>query len=84
MVIRILAHGDSWRRLRGQIEMMIIAARLRVGGSRMKYDEHLVIVEVVASGDVNETVRVLEAHMSHPGSASSAKVAAISDYEGNQ
>lgn len=52
----------SWRQLIGQIEMMIIAAGPARAAARMRYDEHVVIADAIAAGDV---VRVRETVMSH-------------------
>lgn len=54
---------NSWHRLLGKIEMMIIAAGSEIGGSRMRYDEHTGIVEAIASGDAGHAKQILMGHM---------------------
>jgi DNA-binding GntR family transcriptional regulator len=54
---------NSWHRLLGKIEMMIIAAGPEVGGRRMRYDEHAGIVEAIASGDAAHAQQILTDHM---------------------
>ncbi|MFF2486112.1 GntR family transcriptional regulator [Microbacterium sp. NPDC058062] len=48
---------QHWRQLIGQIEMMIIAVGADRGASRMRYEDHVGIVEAIESGDLS-TVRV--------------------------
>lgn len=53
----------SWRNLIGQIEMMIIAAGPERAGSRMRFQEHIQIVEAIESGDPEKAARALAEHM---------------------
>jgi DNA-binding GntR family transcriptional regulator len=53
----------SWRQLIGQIEMMIIAAGPARASGRMRYSEHVVIADAIASGDVARVREVVEQHM---------------------
>jgi DNA-binding GntR family transcriptional regulator len=53
----------SWQQLVGQIEMMIIAAGPAVAANRMRYAEHVVIVEAIESGDPDAVRDVVSQHM---------------------
>ncbi|GAB2715264.1 MULTISPECIES: GntR family transcriptional regulator [Arthrobacter] len=53
----------SWRNLIGQIEMMIIAAGPDKASGRMRFDEHIQIVEAIESGVEEEAVTALRDHM---------------------
>lgn len=53
----------SWRNLVGQIEMMIIAAGPERAGSRMRFQEHVQIVEAIESGDPEKAAGALADHM---------------------
>lgn len=54
---------DSWRHLIGKIEMMIIAAGPLRASDRMRYAEHIGIVNAIASGDSTLVARTLQRHM---------------------
>ena len=54
---------ESWRRLIGQLEMVIIAAGPIRASDRIRYDEHEVIVAAIETGKVAHTERVVRAHM---------------------
>lgn len=53
----------SWQQLVGQIEMMIIAAGPTIASTRMRYAEHVVIVDAIENGDVEAASDVVEKHM---------------------
>lgn len=53
----------AWRNLIGQIEMMIIAAGPDKAGSRMRFEEHIQIVEAIESGLEDKAVEALRDHM---------------------
>ncbi|MFH8248785.1 GntR family transcriptional regulator [Microbacterium sp. B2969] len=53
----------SWRQLIGQIEMMIIAAGPAKAFGRMRYAEHVVIADAIASGDESRVREVVMTHM---------------------
>lgn len=53
----------AWRNLIGQIEMMIIAAGPTKASARMRFDEHIQIVEAIESGDQEEAAVTLRDHM---------------------
>lgn len=54
---------ESWRNLIGKIEMMIIAAGPSRASDRMRYAEHIGIVNAIGSGDSTLVARTLQAHM---------------------
>ncbi|WP_460798680.1 GntR family transcriptional regulator [Microbacterium sp. GXF0217] len=54
---------ESWRQLIGKIEMMIIAAGPLRASDRMRYAEHIGIVNSIASGDQALVSKTLQAHM---------------------
>lgn len=54
----------AWRNLIGQIEMMIIAAGPDKASGRMRFDEHVQIVEAIESGTEDEAMSALRDHMS--------------------
>jgi DNA-binding GntR family transcriptional regulator len=54
----------AWRNLIGQIEMMIIAAGPDKASGRMRFDEHIQIVEAIESGIEEKAVTALQEHMS--------------------
>lgn len=54
----------SWRRLVGQIQMVIIAAGEDRASDRMGYDEHDRLVAAIESGDVERVETEFKAHMS--------------------
>ena len=53
----------AWRNLIGQIEMMIIAAGADKASGRMRFDEHIQIVEAIESGIEDQAVTALTEHM---------------------
>ncbi|WP_043419228.1 GntR family transcriptional regulator [Arthrobacter globiformis] len=53
----------GWRNLIGQIEMMIIAAGPDKASGRMRFDEHIQIVEAIESGVEEKAVAALSDHM---------------------
>ena len=53
----------AWQQLIGQIEMMIVAAGPLVAANRMRYAEHVVIADAIASGDLASVRQVVGAHM---------------------
>jgi len=53
----------SWRNLIGQIEMMIIAAGPGKASGRMRFDEHVQIIEAIESGVEDQAVAALREHM---------------------
>jgi DNA-binding GntR family transcriptional regulator len=53
----------AWRNLIGQIEMMIIAAGPDKASGRMRFDEHIQIVEAIESGTVDDAMSALRDHM---------------------
>lgn len=53
----------AWRNLIGQIEMMIIAAGPDKASGRMRFDEHIQIVEAIESGVEEQAVAALQDHM---------------------
>ncbi|AMB40223.1 MULTISPECIES: GntR family transcriptional regulator [Paenarthrobacter] len=53
----------AWRNLIGQIEMMIIAAGPDKASGRMRFDEHIQIVEAIESGIEDQAVTALTEHM---------------------
>ncbi|WP_426007272.1 GntR family transcriptional regulator [Paenarthrobacter sp. NyZ202] len=53
----------AWRNLIGQIEMMIIAAGPDKASGRMRFAEHVEIVEAIESGDDRKAAQALEDHM---------------------
>ncbi|MEN8584741.1 GntR family transcriptional regulator [Burkholderia sp. RS01] len=53
----------AWRNLIGQIEMMIIAAGPDKASGRMRFDEHIQIVEAIESGVEDKAVAALRDHM---------------------
>ena len=55
----LVAH---WRQLIGQIEMMIIAVGSDRGASRMRYEDHIGIVDAIASGDAARAQDVVGRH----------------------
>ncbi|WP_426007275.1 GntR family transcriptional regulator [Paenarthrobacter sp. NyZ202] len=55
---------SSWRNLIGQIEMMIIAAGPEKASNRMRYQEHILLVEAIESGDPEKAASALQNHMS--------------------
>lgn len=54
----------AWRNLIGQIRMMIIAAGSKTAVDRMRYAEHLPIVDAIRSGDVDAVRDTITEHMS--------------------
>lgn len=54
----------SWRNLIGQIEMMIIAAGPDKASGRMRFEEHIQIVEAIESGVETDASTALNDHMS--------------------
>jgi DNA-binding GntR family transcriptional regulator len=54
---------ESWQRLIGQLQMVIIATGPGRASSRMRYDEHEVIVAAIERGDVANVTQVLREHM---------------------
>ncbi|MET7333585.1 GntR family transcriptional regulator [Nonomuraea sp. NPDC005650] len=54
----------AWRQLIGQIRMMIIAAGPDRAMGRMRYEEHLPIVDAIRSGEVDAVQETLTSHMS--------------------
>lgn len=53
----------AWRNLIGQIKMMIIAAGPDKASSRMRFDEHIQIVEAIDSGAQDAAEAALRHHM---------------------
>lgn len=53
----------AWRNLIGQIEMMIIAAGPDKASGRMRFEEHIQLVEAIESGDEEKAVSALQDHM---------------------
>lgn len=54
---------ESWNRLRGQIEMIIIGAGPIRASGRMRYDDHDAIVTAIESGDAAYAEAAVRAHM---------------------
>lgn len=54
---------ESWNRLRGQIEMIIIGAGPIRASGRMRYDDHDAIVSAIESGDNTYAEAAVRAHM---------------------
>lgn len=54
---------ESWSRLRGQIEMIIIGAGPIRASGRMRYDDHDAIVSAIESGDTAYVEAAVRAHM---------------------
>ncbi|MFC9425636.1 GntR family transcriptional regulator [Streptomyces sp. NPDC056987] len=52
-----------WGRLIGQIEMIIIAAGPARASGRMRYADHIAIVDAIATGDPAHAASVVSAHM---------------------
>ncbi|MCQ8190259.1 GntR family transcriptional regulator [Streptomyces rugosispiralis] len=53
----------TWRRLVGQIEMIIIAAGPARASDRMRYADHVAIVDAIETGDPAHVASVVSAHM---------------------
>ncbi|WP_039742762.1 GntR family transcriptional regulator [Salinibacterium sp. PAMC 21357] len=53
----------SWRQLSGQIKMMIIAVGPARASARMRYADHAVIADAIASGDLDRVREVLAGHL---------------------
>ena len=53
----------TWRRLIGQIEMIIIAAGPGRAVDRMRYADHIAIVDAIETGDSAHAAAVVSAHM---------------------
>ncbi|WP_433516792.1 GntR family transcriptional regulator [Nonomuraea sp. CA-143628] len=53
----------AWRQLIGQIRMMIIATGPERAMGRMRYEEHVPIVDAIRSGDVDTVQETLTSHM---------------------
>lgn len=54
---------ESWNRLRGQIEMIIIGAGPILASRRMRYDDHDAIVSAIETGDTAYAEAAVRAHM---------------------
>ncbi|MEV6041423.1 FCD domain-containing protein [Nonomuraea sp. NPDC052116] len=54
----------AWRQLIGQIRMMITATGPDRAMGRMRYEEHLPIIDAIRSGDVDAVRETLTSHMS--------------------
>lgn len=54
---------DSWERLIGRLEMVIIAAGPQKASDRMRYDEHDDIIRAIETGDTELALRVFREHM---------------------
>ena len=63
---------ESWRRLIGQLEMVIIAAGPIRAPDRMRYDEHELIVAAIETGDPDHAEAVLRDHLNAFGGAYAA------------
>jgi len=56
---------SAWSPLIGQIRMMIVASGMERASRRMRFDDHVVIVEAIRTGDLSTVRRALTDHMGH-------------------
>lgn len=54
---------ESWQRLMGQLEMVIVGAGPIRAADRMRYEEHDVIVAAIETGDITHAEATVRSHM---------------------